>query len=98
MSEYSERQAEAKRLEAARTKEAKRLAAIACETFSTEAGQELLSHLCKRFDLIHRTFIPDPSTKSLCPLRAAVRDGERSAVSYLIHLIRSEKPNFPIPL
>ena len=98
MSEYSEKQAKAKSAENDRNKELKRLASLASEVFTTQAGDELLSHLSARFGLINRTFIPDATSGDVCPLRAAVRDGERSAITYLIYLIRLDKPDYPIPL
>lgn len=88
--------AEAREL-ARREEEAKRIASIAYQVFNTEAGQELLHHLIHRYGLLTRTFIPGKD-HAVCPYRAAVRDGERAPVSYLIHLIRTHKPDHPIPL
>lgn len=72
-----------------------RLAQVAEAVFSTPDGAELLTHLCQRFELTGRTFIPGDRGE-INALRAAVRDGERAMVNYLILLIRSANPDFKI--
>jgi hypothetical protein len=63
--------------------------------FSTDDGQAVLAHLEARFDIKGRTFIAT-ETGTLCPLRAAVRDGERAAVNYILTLIeKANHPNHP---
>jgi hypothetical protein len=74
------------------------MADVARSVFSTQDGQRLLDHLDARFGLNTRVFLPNPDN-SLCPLRAAVRDGERAAIAYLHALIDSAtgKLNPPRP-
>jgi hypothetical protein len=97
MSDLQEKRLAAQNAEANRRAEADRLAQIAHETFRTEAGTELLAHLCRHFGLTGRSFLPD-SQASLCPYRAAVRDGERAALSHIITLIKKANPAYPLPL
>lgn len=97
MSHYADRKEAHKNAEASRMAEAQRLAALAYECFSTPAGTELLHHFIHKYGLTTRTFIPGESA-TVCPYRAAIRDGERAPVSYIIHLLRTHKPDHPIPL
>lgn len=80
-----------------RRKDHDRLCQIAFEKFSDDAGQELLAHLVKRFDLLGRTFIPQ-ERGDVNALRAAVRDGERAVVAHVLALCRAADKKFPIPL
>jgi hypothetical protein len=61
---------------------------IASSVFASPDGKALLSHLDSRFGLCERVFIP-AQTGSICPYRAAIRDGERAAIAYLHSLINS---------
>lgn len=79
-----------------------RLASLAAETFSTEAGSELLDHLIDHFGVLNRTFVRSKSG-DVCPIRAGIRDGERAAVVYLLKLLRhankrAKKPTITLPL
>lgn len=88
---------EAAKANAERVSDIDRLAGLAKEIFSTPAGTELLGHLIRKYDLLGRSFLPDADAH-VCPHRAAVRDGERATVNYLITLLRRANPDFPIPL
>jgi hypothetical protein len=65
------------------------IADTARAVFSTKDGKALLAHLESRFGLTSRVFLPAPDGFTLCPLRAAVRDGERAVVAHLHFLIDS---------
>ncbi len=72
-----------------------RLAQQFAAVFSTDDGQAVLAHLEARFDIKGRTFIAT-ETGTLCPYRAAVRDGERAAINYILTLIeKANHPNHP---
>lgn len=82
---------------AERTSAQDHIASLAKEVFSTPAGAELLAHLIHKYDLLGRSFLPDVDAR-VCPIRGAIRDGERATVNYLITLIRRTDPDFKIPL
>jgi len=90
--------AESKIAQDNRRKDQDRLCQIAAEVFASDAGQELLGHICQRFDLLGRTFIASVDRGDVNALRAAIRDGERAAVNYLLSMIRSANPDFKLPL
>lgn len=71
-------------------------ASAALTAFSTDSGRELLSYLWNRFGVTERVFLATPSG-SLDTHRAAIRDGERAAISHIFHLIRKADPKFPSP-
>lgn len=97
MDTLSERRAEAAAAEAERKKREDRIAQVALAVLRTDDGKELLAHLCKRYDLTGRTFLPGEKNE-VNALRAALRDGERSVVRHLIDLARRADKDFPIPL
>jgi hypothetical protein len=80
-----------------RRKDSDRTAQLYADVFSTEAGQEVLQHLAKRFDLLGRTFIA-ADRGDLNALRAAVRDGERAVVNHILSLVKTGKPDFKFSL
>lgn len=81
----------------ARDEQRQRAIDLADEVFATPAGRELLEHLCAKFHLRGRTFLTPQPHASACPFAAAVRDGERVPVNYLIDLARAANPKFIIP-
>lgn len=85
MTDLDDRRAKALATETDRRKQAERLAQVAAAVFQTDDGHELLDHLCRRFGLQDRVFIPN-DRGDINALRAAVRDGERAVVTYLIFL------------
>ena len=68
-----------------------RMGQIAARVFSSPDGIELLTHLWQRFDVPGRTFLMSRDG-AVCPLRAALRDGERAAVNYLLTLAAEHDP------
>lgn len=80
-----------------RQKDADRTAQLYADVFAGEAGQEVLAHLAKRFDLLGRTFIA-ADRGDLNALRAAVRDGERAVVNHILNLVKTGKPDFKFSL
>lgn len=98
MSTIQEKMEQARNAEVARLAEENRLAQIAAELFGSDPGQELLAHLCKRFDVLGRTFIATGDRGDVNALRAAARDGERAAVNHLLRLCRRGDPKFILPL
>jgi len=85
MNDITEKQARAKALEAERRKQTERLGQVAAAVLRTEDGKELLEHLWNRFGLTERVFILGEKGE-VNALRAAIRDGERAVVAYLIAL------------
>lgn len=72
--------------------------------FASETGKRALAALVKRFGLTSRVYIGNES-QNVCPIKAAIRDGERAAVGYLIdcakHALTTEhnpKPTITIEL
>jgi hypothetical protein len=97
MSEITDKQeAQKAKAEAARA-EFDSLCETALEIFRTDSGQELLGHLAKRFDMLGRTFVPNQNGE-VNALRAAVRDGEKATVSYLVAMCRRIDPKFTFPI
>lgn len=90
-----EEQAEARRV--AREAEKARAVDLADEVFKTDAGRELLEHLCRKFHLHGRAFLTAEASGPACPYAAATRDGERAPLWYIIDLCRAADPKFPIP-
>jgi hypothetical protein len=80
-----------------RRKDVDRVAQLYAAVFSSPDGQEVLAHLAKRFDLCGRTFIP-AERGELNALRAAVRDGERAVVQYVLSAVRTGNPDFKFSL
>lgn len=97
MSIISDKQAAAGAVQDSFRKDADRLNQQIADVFSTDTGREVLAHLIKRFDLTGRTFLASEKG-DVNALRAAVRDGERAVVSYLISRARAGNKDFPIPL
>lgn len=97
MSIISDKQASASAVQDSFRKDQDRLSQQIADVFSTETGQEVLGHLVKRFDLTGRSFLATDRGE-VNALRAAVRDGERAVVSYLIARARAGNKDFPIPL
>ena len=98
MSTLSDKMEAASQVEDRRRKDNERFCHLAHDCFNSEAGKELLAHLVARFDVCGRTFIPCNDSGDVNALRAAVRDGERAAIMYLVRLIRASNKDFPIPL
>lgn len=98
MSIITDKQAAAAQARQQHLNDQKRLCEIAAEVFASDAGKELLGHLVNRFDVTGRTFLPSGDRGDVNALRAAVRDGERSAVMHLVRMIRCANPDFPFPL
>lgn len=73
-----------------------RIAQAFASVLMTEDGKAVIDHLWKRFGVDERVFIADPSG-AVCPLRAAVRDGERAAIKYIFALARKAKPDLKQP-
>jgi hypothetical protein len=97
MSTLDEKQALLRAAQDARGKDQQRLGQVALAVLRTDDGRELLAHLVKRFDLSGRTFMAGEKGE-VNALRAAIRDGERAAVRYLIDLARRADKDFSIPL
>ena len=81
----------------AREAERQRAVDLAEEVFKTDAGRELLEHICKKFHLRGRVFLTGDARGPACPYAAATRDGEKAPLWYLIELARSADPKFLIP-
>ncbi len=96
MSTITDRQAEAKAKQDQARKDHDRVCHLMAEVFGTEAGREVLAHLWKRFDVGGRVFLALDGREPNA-LRAAIRDGERAAVTYIFQSIRKVKPDEPTP-
>jgi hypothetical protein len=58
-----------------------------CHTvFDTEAGAELMEELLTRYNFFGRSFIADAGG-SVCPLRAAIREGEKVPLTLFLTAI-----------
>ena len=66
------------------------------DLFSSELGTEVLAHLFKRFDVDGRIYIADPEGR-VDPIKAAIRDGERTTPLYILSMARKANPKFPHP-
>jgi hypothetical protein len=77
--------------------ERERVVNVAAAVFKTPDGMELLEYLCKRFNLHARSFLSADPRGALCPLNAAVRDGQKAVIHHLLELVREDNPKFPIP-
>lgn len=93
MNDITEKQAKARAAEAERRKQHDRLAQVAAAVLGTQDGQELLAHLQARFGLNERVFILGEKGE-VNALRAAIRDGERAVVSYLMTLAKRGGADF----
>jgi len=82
--------------QSANLKDIDRLSQAFAAVLMSEDGQTVINHLWKRFGVDDRCFIAD-ANGSVCPLRAAVRDGERSAIKYIFELARKSKPDIKPP-
>lgn len=80
------------------TSEAERVAQLAKEIFTTPAGEDFLRHLIAKVGLLDRTFLAVPDIQGVCPYRAAIRDGERATVAYILKLIQQANPLYHLPL
>ena len=97
MSTITEKQAANRAAQENHRKELEILSQTAAAVISSEAGQELLAHLWKRFDIEGRTFIPCGERGDVNTIRAAIRDGERAAIKYIFDLARKANPALPHP-
>lgn len=97
MSTLREKQLTAAEAQENHLKEADRMNQIYAAVLSTDDGRAMLSNLIKQFNLVGRTFLPGEKG-DVNALRAAVRDGERSVVNYMIQRARAANKDFPIPL
>lgn len=77
-------------------KDLDRLSQAFANVLLSEDGQTVMNHLWKRFGVDDRVFIADPNG-IVCPLRAAIRDGERAAIKYIYELARKSKPDLKPP-
>ncbi len=80
----------------ANQKDLDRLSQAFAAVLMSEDGKTVMNHLWKRFGIDDRVFIND-GNGSLCPLRAAIRDGERAAIKYIFELARKSKPDLQTP-
>lgn len=97
MSTIEEKQAALRAEQERLRRDQERICHVAAEIFDTDNGRELLSHLCKRFDILGRSFLVTDRGE-VNALRAGVRDGERAAVNYLIQMIRLANKDYQLPL
>jgi hypothetical protein len=96
MTTLSEKQAAASALADQRKKDAERVFAQFAEVFKTDTGREVFSHLWRRFDVEGRAFLTSERGE-VNALRAAVRDGERAAIKYILTAIRRADPTYQTP-
>lgn len=91
-----EKKAAAKATAAKQKTEIDRLSQAFAAVLMSDDGKAVINHLWKRFGLDERVFIAD-ANGAVCPLRAAVRDGERAAIKYILELARKSQPEIPTP-
>jgi hypothetical protein len=96
MSSLDEKKAAAKAVHLRHTKDADVLCQKFADLFSSETGTEILAHLWKRFEVEGRTFLATEGGE-VSALRAAVRDGERAAISYIFAMAKKANPEIKHP-
>jgi hypothetical protein len=97
MSTIREKQACASEAQESYRKEQDRINQMMAAVFGSDDGQQVLAHLIKRYDLTGRSFLAGEKG-DVNALRAAVRDGERAVVNYVITRARCANKDFSIPL
>lgn len=68
------------------------IAKLCHDTFSTNAGKELLDHLIDHFGILDRVFTAAGNGD---PIKAALRDGERAAICYILKGIQRNHRSGP---